>query len=118
MRNLWLDPSLKPADLAEAADQLNGCSSIVIAAFVAAASYRGDVALPTSFTGFVDTLIARPTPVVFCALGSPYLLRKVPKAAAQIATFSTSLTSESALLRGLLGEIPMSARSPVTISAP
>lgn len=118
MRNLWLDPSLKPGDLAESADQLTGCSSIVIAAFVAAASYKGDVALPTSFTSFVDTLLARPTPIIFCALGSPYLLRKVSTAAAQVATYSTSVTSESALVRGLLGEIPMNARPPVTIAAP
>ena len=118
MRNLWLDPSLKPADLEESADQLNGCSTIVIAAFVAAASYRGDVALPPNFASFVDALLARPTPVVFCAVGSPYLLRKVPLAAAQVATYSTTVTSESALVRGLLGEIPMSARPPVTIGAP
>jgi len=118
MRTLWLDPTLKPADFAETASQLNSCSTIVVAAFVTATSFRGDVALPLVFSDFVDGLIAGDKPVVFCALGSPYLLRKVPNATAQVATFSTTVTSESALIRGLFGEVPMGAKSPVTVNAP
>jgi len=118
MRTIWLDPTLKPADLTETASQLGNCSTIVIAAFVAAASFRGDVALAPVFATFVDQVMALSKPVVFCAVGSPYLLRKVPMADAQVATFSTTVTSEAALIRGLFGEVPMGARSPVTISAP
>jgi beta-N-acetylhexosaminidase len=118
MRTVWLDPSLKAADLSETASQLGTCSKIVIAGFVAAASFRGDVALPANLTVFVNEVIGLKRPVIFCALGSPYLLRKFPEAAAQVATFSTTITSESALVRGLFGEIPMGAKSPVTVSAP
>lgn len=118
MRTVWLDPTLKPAGLTETAAQLGNCSTIVIAAFVAASSVRRDLALTPVFADFVDQVFALDRPVVFCALGSPYLLRKVPMAMGQVATFSTSSTSESALIRGLFGEIPMDARSPVTIHAP
>lgn len=118
MRTIRLDPTMKPEALSETAGQLNNCSTIVIGAFVAAASFKGDVALTPVFATFVEQVIALKRPVVFCALGSPNLLRKVPLAAGHIATFSTSITSEAALIRGLFGEIPMGARSPVTITAP
>lgn len=116
MKTMWLDPTIKMADLTESAEQLSACSAVVVAAFVVSASYRGDVALPGSYSAFVDGLLAKPVPVVLCAVGSPYVLRRFPQAAAAVATFSTVITSESALIRGLFGEIPMNARSPVTLS--
>lgn len=118
MRTYWLDPTLKASDLSETAGQLADCSTVVIGAFVAAASFRGDVALPPVFATFVDQVMAIHKRVVVCALGSPYLLRKMPQAAGQVATFSTTVTSEAALVRGLFGEVPMGGKSPVTIFAP
>lgn len=115
MKTLWLDASLKAPDLLEAADSLSGCSAIILAPFVTVSNYRGDVALPGNFTTLVETLLSRPTPVIMAAMGSPYLLRKFPKLSGAIATFSTSITSESALIRGLFGEVPMSAKPPVTV---
>ncbi len=115
MKTMWLDPTMSVADLAESAAQLEPCSLIVVAAFVTSASFRGDVALPGNFQAFVDSLLTKPNPVVLCAVGSPYVLRRFPQVAASVATFSTVVTSESALIRGLFGEIPMSARPPVTI---
>ncbi len=106
MRATWLDPAMSPQDLTDTAAQLSTCSSIVAASFVA---------LQPQFAAFVDALIASGKPVVFCALGSPYMLRKVPGAAAQVATYSSTVTSEAALVRGLFGEIPMQAPPPVTI---
>ncbi len=115
MKTLWLDASLKAAELEEFVTQLEPCRAIVIAAFVSAASYRGDVSLPGNYTAFVEAVLRGGKPVVFCALGSPYVLRKFPQAAAQAATFSTTVTSELALVRGLFGEVPMKATPPVTI---
>lgn len=115
MKTMWLDPTLSADDLAESARQLEPCSVVVVAAFVVSASFRGDVALASNFQVFVDALLIQPAPVVLCAVGSPYVLRRFPQAAATVATFSTVVTSESALIRGLFGEVPMSARPPVTI---
>ncbi len=115
MKTMWLDPSLKLPDLEEAAADLKNCGSVVIAAFVTVSSYRGDVSLPGNFTSFVERVSQGPAPVTLCALGSPYVLSKFPQAAAQVATFSTTVTSETALARGLFGEVQMKGRPPVTI---
>jgi beta-N-acetylhexosaminidase len=87
----------------------------VVAAFVTAASFRGDVALPPAYVGFLEGMLAKNKPVILCALGSPYILPRFPAALAQIATFSTTVTSEIALVHGLYGETPMTAKPPVTI---
>lgn len=116
MKTLWLEPSMKPEELADSAAQLGDCSPVVVAAFVPAASYKGDLILPGNFTGFLETVLSRPAPVVLCALGSPYLLRRFPQVAAKVATFSTTVTSEAALVRGLFGEVPMNAKPPVTLT--
>jgi beta-N-acetylhexosaminidase len=119
MKTLWVEPSMKAPDLEEAAGQLNGCSAIVVASFVSVSSARGDVSLPASLTGFVEGLFKTNTPITFCALGSPYILRNFPQAAGQVATFSSTATSEAALARGLFGEVAMRAKPPVTVvSAP
>lgn len=115
MKTMLLDPLLKPADLNESIAQLDSCGTIVVAAFVTAASFRGDVALPVNYVNFLDALVAKNKPLVLCALGSPYVLTRFPAAGAQIATFSTTVTSEIALVRGLYGETPMTARSPVSL---
>jgi beta-N-acetylhexosaminidase len=113
--NWWLDATMKPAELEEAAAQMAGCDAIAVAAFVTVSSFRGNVALPGNFTPFVEALTQGNTPVILCALGSPYLLKSFPAAAAHVATFSTSPTSEAALVRGLWGEVPMRAKPPVSI---
>lgn len=115
MKTLLLDPQLKAADLNDAAAQLDGCGTVVVAAFVTVASFRGDVALPSAYQGFLDGMLARNKPVILCALGSPYILPRFPAAVAQVATFSTTVTSEIALVHGLYGEAPMTAKPPVTI---
>jgi beta-N-acetylhexosaminidase len=115
MKTLLLDPQLKGADLLETVTQLDACGSVVLATFVTATSFRGDVALPANYVAFLDALLAKSKPVILCALGSPYILPRFPAAAAQIATFSTTVTSEIALVRGLYGEVPMTAKAPVAI---
>lgn len=116
MKTMWLDPTMKLGELEEAAAELKPCGAVVIAAFVTAASYRGDVSLPGNFSAFVERVAQGPAPLTLCALGSPYLLRKFPQSAAQVATFSTTVTSEAALARGLFGEVAMKGKPPVTIA--
>lgn len=104
-RTMLLDPTIRPAELSTVVAQLKDCSTIVVGAFVS---------LPLPFEAFVRELVAQGNQVVFCALGSPYLLRRAEGAKALVATYSTTVTSEAALARGLFGEVPMSAVPPVS----
>jgi beta-N-acetylhexosaminidase len=110
-----LDPALPEAELDTAGSGTSNCESVVVAAFVSVAAYRGDVALPGAFPKLVESLISSGKPVAMVSLGSPYLLGKFPKVSSYLATFSTAPTSEVAAIKALFGEIAIRGRLPVSI---
>jgi beta-N-acetylhexosaminidase len=87
----------------------------VIVAFASVAPSRGSAALGGNLPGFVDNLIATKKPVVFVAMGNPYLLRNFPDVAAYLTTYSTVEPSERAAAKALFGEIAISGKLPVSI---
>jgi beta-N-acetylhexosaminidase len=110
-----LDPSMSREAMEQAALKLPQCDTFVVDAFSSAAAYRGTVGLSGDLPQWVQGLIASGKPVVFIALGDPYLLRSFPDVPAYLATFSTSRVSEVAAVRALLGEINITGHLPVTI---
>jgi beta-N-acetylhexosaminidase len=111
-----LDPTLPTSEFdALAAKAQTSCDAVVVSAYVLVAAYSGNVGLPGNYPAFVEKLIASDKPVVFIALGNPYLLRVFPKVKAYVATFSTTLPSEVAAVRAVTGEIGISGKLPVTI---
>lgn len=115
-RTHWLDPQMPKAELMEIAGSFaNSCGAVVIAPFVNASAYRGNVALLGAYPDFVGALLESKVPVAMAAFGSPYLLKTFERAAAAVATCSTSVSSESALVRALFGEIGFEGKLPVTI---
>jgi len=111
-----LDPMLPTSEFDElAAKAQSNCDTVVVSAYVLVAAYSGTVGLPGNYPAFVDKLIATGKPVVFIALGNPYLLRVFPKVTAYLATFSTTQPSEVAAVRAVTGEIGISGKLPVTI---
>lgn len=110
-----LDPQLPEAELAAHVKKSAACKAVALAAYVTASAYRGNVDLAGNYPSFVRMLLAAGRPVIFVALGNPYLLRTYPAVAGYLATFSTARVSEEAAVRALLGEAPITGRLPVTI---
>lgn len=110
-----LDPAMSNQDLAMAQQQMNGCETTVVAAFVSVAAYRGDVALGGGFPSLMEQLIASKKPLALIALGNPYLLRNFSAVPSYLTTYSTVPIAEIAAVKALYGEIPIQGRLPVTI---
>jgi beta-N-acetylhexosaminidase len=110
-----LDPTMSRESMEQAVLKMPSCDMYAVAAFSSAAAYRGTVGLSGDLPQWVQGLIAAGKPVIFVALGDPYLLRSFPDVAAYLATFSTSRVSEVAAVRALLGEINITGHLPVTI---
>jgi beta-N-acetylhexosaminidase len=110
-----LDPSMPRAAADAAVANLQDCSSYVIAAYSAAAGYRGTISLGGELPRVIEELVASGKPVTLVAFGNPYMLRDFPNVSAYLATFSTTPTSEIAAARGLFGEIPIAGHLPVGI---
>ena len=110
-----LDMSMSREVINEALARLPECNSYVVAAYSAAAAYRGTVSLGGELPGAIQGLLASSKPVTLIALGNPYLLRDFPDVAAYLATYSTAPPAETAAVRALFGEIAIQGRLPVTI---
>ncbi len=110
-----LDSTMSEMDLQAAVDDAARAKQYAIAAFANVAAYRGDVALGGGFPQLVQNLLATKKPVVFIALGNPYLLRSFPEVAAYMTTYSTVPPSEVSAVRALFGEIAIGGKLPVTI---
>lgn len=115
MRSYIVDPTLPDPALTAIGNELSSCKQIYAAAFVTVAEYRGNVALAGGLPGFLNTAIQSPIPVALISLGNPYLLRNFPQVASYVATFSTTVTSEIAVVKAMFGEIPISGRMPISI---
>jgi len=109
-----LDPSMPDAVFNDLIQAAHSCPAVVIAAYDTVGAYRGNVALGAAYQGFVKAMAAA-APTVLVAFGNPYLLRSFPEVAAYLATFSTASTSETVVARAVLGEIPITGHTPVTI---
>jgi beta-N-acetylhexosaminidase len=108
-RVIFVDNLLPPVALDAVLGDPTTCSAIVFATYTVNPMLAPDIA------AFVDKMSQGPVPLVFVALGNPYLVTPFPKVAAYLATFSTTTTSETAAVKALLGEIPIAGKLPVTI---
>jgi beta-N-acetylhexosaminidase len=113
-RVILLDPTDDEGVMAEALKETESCETVAVAAYATVSAYRGNVALPGSFAGFLNQLAAS-KPVALVSLGNPYLLRSFPNVAAYMCSFSPAPTSEAAVAKALLGDIPVTGRMPVSI---
>ncbi len=88
---------------------------IVCATLVRVISGSGSVALPASARELLDKIMALNKPLVWVALGNPYLLRLYPEVSTYVCSFSYADVSQIAAAKAVAGEITISGRSPVSI---
>jgi beta-N-acetylhexosaminidase len=115
MTTVLADPKMSKAELDQVAQTAAGSSQVIVAAYVAVAAYRGNVALAGDYPDFLNGLLAGKVPVTLVAMGNPYLVRSFPTAQAYLTTYSTTPTSEIAVVKALFGEIPLTGHLPVSI---
>ncbi len=115
LKTQLLDPGMSAGDMTQAAAAVADCNVNVVAAYVTVAEYRGNTVLAGAFPALMELLTSATAPVVLVSLGNPYLARNFPKAAAYVAAYSTVASSETAVARGLYGQIDIAGKLPVTI---
>jgi beta-N-acetylhexosaminidase len=109
---------LSPATTGDVLDSLGRIADssdvVVIGAHVRRVEGEGRFAVPQHIAAWIDSVAMR-RPVVVVAFGNPYLIRQFPNADAYIATFGVSEDLERAAVRALLGQAPITGRSPVSL---
>ena len=115
LKTYLVHPETPADELTAIATGTGQCKQIYVAAFVTVAAYRGSVGLEGGLSAFMNALVHGPVPVALVSLGNPYLLRDYPTVAAYAATFSTTVTSEEAAAKAMLGDIAITGKMPVSI---
>ncbi|HUQ50490.1 MAG TPA: glycoside hydrolase family 3 N-terminal domain-containing protein [Terriglobales bacterium] len=90
--------------------------AVVIAAYAAPSAGRGTAGLRAGTGAMLDRVMkiaAGKTVVV--AMGSPYIAVNFPQVQTYLCTFSNAMTSETAAVKALFGEIAFKGRLPVTL---
>lgn len=112
---LMADVTMTEDDLHKMEDSGSACETNVMAAFVSASAYKGNVSIGGQFPELLARLMATKKPMVMISFGNPYLLRDYPEVPAYMAMYSTVPPSEVASVRALWGEIAIQGKLPVTI---
>lgn len=110
-----LDSSLPLAALEGAVGDFGTCPAVIVETSASPSANRGNVALGGDLGPFVEHLAERGAPVALVSLGNPYLLASFPKAAAYLATFSSTVPSEVSAAKALFGDIAIAGHTPVSI---
>ena len=87
---------------------------VIVTAYVRRVEGEGRFAVPQSIAAWIDGLAQR-SKVVVIAFGNPYLIRQFPNAGTYMVTYGVSDDLERAAARAILGTIPISGRSPVSL---
>lgn len=114
-RFIEADSTMSASDVEAALQRGAGAAQYVVAAYVSVAANRGTAAMSGELPTLVQNLIATRKPVIFLALGNPYLLRNFPDVAAYVALYSTVPPSEVSAAKALFGKIKIEGKLPVSI---
>jgi beta-N-acetylhexosaminidase len=109
------DPRI-PEDLAARIARGAAEADIVICAtLVRLTSGSGSIALPDSQRVLLERIVATGKPIIWIALGNPYLLKLYPQISSYLCAFSYSDGSQAAAAKALSGEIAVAGKTPVSI---
>jgi beta-N-acetylhexosaminidase len=111
--------SIDPRSSEDIIDSIANVSSesdvLVVASLVRVISGKGNFALNDTQRFTIEQMLATGKPLIWVALGSPYILRSFPQASASLCSFSYADVSQLAAARAISGEIDISGKMPVSI---
>jgi beta-N-acetylhexosaminidase len=92
------------------------CGTIVLGAYAQSGGYgERNAPLPGNHPELVSELARSGKPIILIGLGNPYLIRAFPDISTYFTTYSPAATSETAAVRALFGDSPMTGKKVVTV---
>lgn len=119
-RVVKIGPSTSPGLLDSLTQMAERAERVVIAAYVRRIEGEGRPSIPLHAAAWIERAAAADmggtTPkVVVIAFGNPYLIRQVPSAATYLVTFGVGDALETAAAQAVLGRVPITGVSPVSL---
>lgn len=115
IRTSWANARISEEQLANIDRSLNNADLIICTMLSRLTTGQKSADIPDQHQQIIRKILDAQKPVVWIALGNPYLLRIVPQLGTYLCTFSYSDNSQAAAAKALAGEISVSGKMPVSI---
>ncbi len=115
VRTAYVDPRTTTEELQEIMTKTDSAQAVIVGSFVKWGSYKGSVTLPDTTTKLLAKFFQIDKPTAVVSLGSPYVLRQMPNVPSYLCAYGTKSLAVRAATRAIFGEIPITARLPVSI---
>lgn len=102
-------------DAAKIVEAAKKADIVLIALAIRAKSGAGTISVPPPARRLLDQLATTPARLVAVSFGSPYVLRNVPALPTYLAAYGIQPVLQTAAVRALFGEAPITGKLPVTI---
>lgn len=110
-----VDSRFSEKDLHMLLKKVENARAVIAGVFVKWGSHKGSVSLADSTAELLSQFFKTEKPMAVAAFGSPYILRQIPEAPSYLCAYETSPLAVRAAMRAAFGEIPLSAKLPVSI---
>jgi beta-N-acetylhexosaminidase len=92
------------------------CGTVVVGAYAQIGGYgERNAPLPGDYPELVSELAKSGRPLILIGLGNPYMIRAFPEVTTYFTTYSPAPASETAAVRALFGEAPMTGKKVVSV---
>lgn len=88
---------------------------IIVPLYVTVRSYEGEIKLSEKYIEFIEKLRELNKPIVFLAVGNPYLIRQIPDIKTYVCSYSGTDVSQRAVFNALFGRRDIKGELPVSI---
>jgi beta-glucosidase-like glycosyl hydrolase/CubicO group peptidase (beta-lactamase class C family) len=110
-----IDPRSTKEEIQKIISNMNKVDAIVAGIFVKWASSKGTITLPDTTVNLLADFFKLEKPLAVIAFGSPYVLRQLPQVTSYLCAYETVPLAIRSAVRAIFGEIPLTAKLPVTI---
>ncbi len=110
-----IDPRSTQEELQKIISNMNEVDAVVAGIFVKWASNKGTITLPDTTVTLLANFLQIEKPMAVIAFGSPYVLRQLPQVSSYLCAYETVPLAIRSAVRAIFGEIPLTAKLPVSI---
>ena len=115
VRSLYVDADASAIDLPAIMNAADSADDVIVGSYVNVSSSSATATAPSGFSQFMDVLLGRTRRVILVSFGTPYLLQQTPAVSSYLIAWGGMTASQRAAARGVVGEIAITGRLPVSI---
>ncbi|MCK4751603.1 MAG: hypothetical protein KAT15_31315, partial [Bacteroidales bacterium] len=115
VKSALIDFRSSSEDIERIIAHVDSSQAVIAGLFVTWGSYKGSVTLPDTTVSLVNKLFRSDKPMAIVSFGSPYLLRQIPEVPSYLCAYAADPLAIRAGTKAIFGEIPLSAKLPVSI---